>query len=121
MNGQLCYFQISLPGHLVSVCGLLPPRLSVHYLSVQPVVALVCPKFSPQPNPEEVATSFDAPLKVFLEGREKQHRSEDYDWQGFRFRVHYFDVKGHVVWGLTAGLLVEAAEAVFGKRARLRI
>jgi hypothetical protein len=31
------------------------------------------------------------------------------------YRVHSFDYQGHVVWGLTAAILIEVAELALGR------
>lgn len=100
----------------VSVLAELPPFLSKGFVSVRPVVARVADTFQPRPNPDEVDECFTVPLASFLDLEGYSYR----DWEfvpGRHIRVHYFRREGRTVWGLTAAMLIRAAEIAFGREA----
>ncbi len=76
--------------------GTLPSVLSIHRLSVTPVVGIVPAACIPalRASPAEVAAIFSAPLRLFLGARGHTHK--DVPWvhgpaPGIRFRLHYFE------------------------------
>ncbi|KDD77070.1 hypothetical protein H632_c27p3 [Helicosporidium sp. ATCC 50920] len=106
----------------VRVLGCLPPLLSKHRLSVRPVLAAIPPDLPFVPNPAEVESVFAAPLSMFVEPPVGCHRHKDHAWEeGFPFRVHFFKHahrgSEYVIWGLTAGILIEAAQIAFARDA----
>ncbi|KAH7296315.1 hypothetical protein KP509_26G018900 [Ceratopteris richardii] len=109
--------EIGLDPSLVKVVTYLEPFLSKHLLRVTPVVALLLDrsKISLTPNKGEVDAVFDAPLEMFL--KKEHHRSEEREWIGFAYRVHYFDYKAsdgrHLIWGLTASILIRCASVIY--------
>jgi 8-oxo-dGTP pyrophosphatase MutT (NUDIX family) len=138
--------ELGLPPASARVVCALPPLLSKHRLSVHPVVAVVRPDFAPKPNPEEVAEAFSMPLSAFLERENHLHydfygdagattsgpssgSGEDGDEQRRRgapaaaappkpkLRMHSFSWGDHVVWGLTAEILVRVARLSLGREA----
>lgn len=101
-------------------------------------------KFNPIPNPGEVEAVFDAPLEMFLKVplvfllsyltyscffsseasllehflvQDENRRSEERDWMGEKYLIHYFDYrtgdKNYMIWGLTAGILIRAASVTY--------
>lgn len=109
------------PRH-VRVLGCLPPFLSPHLLSVTPVVATIDPAALAdlRPNPDEVEDVFSTPLRLFVEpGEAHSHRDIEYH-SGLPYRVHSFHYdepggKPRLIWGLTAGILLDAAERACGR------
>jgi len=105
----------------VDVAVSMPPVLSKHLLSVTPVIATVPADLRFVPSPIEVEHVFSAPLKMFLEaGNGYSHR--DVEWEeGIPYRLHYWEYKykeeSFLVWGLTAGILIVAAEQALGRLA----
>ncbi|KAJ8455255.1 hypothetical protein OPV22_035183 [Ensete ventricosum] len=98
--------EIGLDPSLVTVVALLEPFLSRHLLRVVPVVGILTDKqaFKPKLNANEVETIFDAPLEMFL--KDQNRRSEEREWMGEKFLVHFFNFETgnnkFVIWGLTA-------------------
>ncbi|KVH92049.1 NUDIX hydrolase domain-containing protein [Cynara cardunculus var. scolymus] len=90
---------------------------SLHLLRVIPVIGILSDQnaFTPTPNIAEVDDVFDAPLDMFL--KDENRRSEEREWMGDRYLVHYFDYetggKKYMIWGLTAGILIRAASIVY--------
>ncbi|KAJ7561130.1 hypothetical protein O6H91_03G015100 [Diphasiastrum complanatum] len=109
--------EIGLDPSAAKVVTLLEPFLSKHLLRVTPVVALIPDKhkFTPCLNLAEVDALFDAPLAMFL--KDEHHRSEQREWLGHPYRVHFFDFnfKGqqYLIWGLTAAILIRAACIIY--------
>ncbi|GLT80052.1 hypothetical protein SLA2020_515150 [Shorea laevis] len=109
--------EIGLDPSLVNVVTVLEPFLSKHLLRVIPVVGILSDKkaFKPTPNPAEVEAIFDAPLEMFI--KDENRRSEEREWMGDKYLVHFFDYefddKKYVIWGLTAGVLIRAASVVY--------
>ncbi|CAK9321082.1 unnamed protein product [Citrullus colocynthis] len=108
--------EIGLDPSLVNVVTVLEPFLSKHLLRVVPVIGIMNERnaFSPRPNPAEVDEVFDAPLDMFI--KDENRRSEEREWMGCKYLVHFFDYgtenKKYVIWGLTAGILIRAASIV---------
>jgi 8-oxo-dGTP pyrophosphatase MutT (NUDIX family) len=104
----------------VNVIVSMPPVLSKHLLSVTPVIATVPSDLRFIPSPSEVDHVFSAPLSMFLEaGPGYSHR--DVQWEGLPYRLHYWEYRykdqNFLIWGLTAGILVVAAEQALGRSA----
>ncbi|XP_010538198.1 PREDICTED: nudix hydrolase 15, mitochondrial isoform X2 [Tarenaya hassleriana] len=109
--------EIGLDPSLVDVVTCLEPFLSKHLLRVIPVIGILRDKeaFEPTPNPAEVEAVFDAPLEMFL--KDENRRSEEREWMGEKYLIHFFDYKTgdkeYVIWGLTAGILIRAASVIY--------
>ncbi|XP_019176017.1 PREDICTED: nudix hydrolase 15, mitochondrial-like [Ipomoea nil] len=109
--------EIGLDPSLVNVVTYLEPFLSKHLLRVIPVIGILTNKkeFNPTPNADEVEAVFDAPLEMFL--KDENRRSEEREWMGHNYLLHFFDYeigdKKYLIWGLTAGILIRAASVVY--------
>ncbi|GAB4816681.1 hypothetical protein N2152v2_003727 [Parachlorella kessleri] len=112
--------ELGLEPAAVNVVGRLPCFLSKHKLSVTPIVGLIPSDLHFCPNDSEVDSVFTAPLRMFLEGGPTYY-SKDVEWQeGFQYRLHYWQYshlgQSYLIWGLTAGILILAAERAFGRK-----
>ncbi|VVA92913.1 unnamed protein product [Arabis nemorensis] len=113
--------EIGLDPSLVDVVTSLEPFLSKHLLRVIPVIGILKDRkaFNPTPNPAEVEAVFDAPLEMFL--KDENRRSEEREWLGEKYLIHYFDYrtgdKDYMIWGLTAGILIRAASVTYERPA----
>lgn len=101
--------EVALAPQWVDVLGQLPPYLTGSRYRVTPVVALVRPGFSVQPNPDEVAEVFEVPLAFLM--NPAHHRRHELG-QGSQARqwlsMPYADPDGgaeRFIWGATAGML----------------
>ncbi|KAH7431005.1 hypothetical protein KP509_08G024700 [Ceratopteris richardii] len=109
--------EIGLDSSLVRVVTYLEPFLSKHLLRVTPVMALVPDrsKLSLTPNKGEVDAIFDAPLRMFLKNH--NHRSEERQWMGIPYVMHYFDYETitgrYLIWGMTAAILIRCASVIY--------
>lgn len=111
--------EIGLDPSLVTVVNVLEPFLSKHLLRVVPVIGILTDRqaFKPSANAAEVEAIFDAPLEMFL--KDENRRSEEREWMGVKYLVHYFDYETEtnkfLIWGLTASILIRAASIVYQK------
>ncbi|QDZ23811.1 Nudix hydrolase [Chloropicon primus] len=107
----------------VNLIGCLPPVLSKHGLVVSPVVATLT-KEAPEPRVQtpETEVVFKVPLSIFnRECDRARHRSKLYSWNTTPYTLHFFDYEddagqAHTIWGLTAYILIEVAEIVYGAK-----
>jgi len=109
--------EVGLRREDVRVFGDMDVVLSRHMISVRPIVGEIMNRdFRPVINEDEVAEVFTAPLEMFLEDNGR-HRFDDWAWPNAEraIRVHYFDYKGRVIWGLTAAILIRVASRVYGR------
>ncbi len=90
---------VAVLGHLTPLY--IPPS---RYL-VTPTVGAVPARPAFRPNAQEVAALLELPLPELLDDRRK--RAEDWELGGAVFRVPFYDVGGHAVWGATALMLSE--------------
>ncbi|KAH7682294.1 Peroxisomal NUDIX hydrolase protein [Dioscorea alata] len=109
--------EIGLDPSLITVVTVLEPYISKHLLRVAPVISILTDKqaFKPVLNTDEVEVIFDAPLEMFL--KDENHRSEEREWLGVKYLIHFFDYETKdnkfVIWGLTAFILIRAASVVY--------
>jgi 8-oxo-dGTP pyrophosphatase MutT (NUDIX family) len=102
--------EIGLDPARVRVFGYLPDHLVISGYRVTPVLALVMPPFSIEPNPAEVAQVFEVPAAHFFDRDNHQARLRrvgdeemllfDFPWQGMN------------IWGATAGMLLTLVRMV---------
>ena len=87
--------------------GALPIYRTGSAFIITPVVALVQPGFTLQPNPYEVAAVFEVPLAFLL--NPAHHQRHAVVWEGVRrewFSMPYDDEgTQRFIWGATAGML----------------
>jgi len=91
----------------VEVLGTLPQYITGTQFFITPVVALVRPGFTLQPNPHEVDDVFEVPLDFLMDPL--NHRRHAMAWNG-EVREWYsmpYDDGGRerFIWGATAGML----------------
>jgi 8-oxo-dGTP pyrophosphatase MutT (NUDIX family) len=95
--------ETGLPRMLVEPKGFLDGYLTRTAYQVVPVVALVTPGFSLNPDPVEVADIFEVPLR-FLMGPEN-HLLHSRDWQGKSRSFYAMPYGERYIWGATAGMI----------------
>jgi 8-oxo-dGTP pyrophosphatase MutT (NUDIX family) len=88
----------------VETIGFLDGYLTISGYAVTPVVGLVRPDFSLQPDPLEVAEIFEVPLAFFYEPTNRQIRTRRVADREVGY--YLFEYNQHVIWGATAGILV---------------
>ena len=99
--------ETGLPPSHVEVIGTLPQYVTGTQFYITPVVALVRPGFTLQPNPDEVADVFEVPLDFLMDP--SNHRRHGFEWDGELrewYSMPYQDgATERFIWGATAGML----------------
>ncbi|MEM1285988.1 MAG: CoA pyrophosphatase [Pseudomonadota bacterium] len=95
--------EVALPRQAVDVQGYLPPYLSRTGYRVFPVVGRLDATPVLTPNPGEVETIFQVPLRFLLDPANAQLESRVF--QGKRRYFYLYQFANHAIWGLTAGII----------------
>jgi 8-oxo-dGTP pyrophosphatase MutT (NUDIX family) len=96
--------EVGLPAEHVQVLGCLGVHLTGTGFSVTPVVGFVTERFEPTPDPTEVASVFEVPLRYLLDPGNVAVTYRERLGTRFRtFEIHY---QGQRIWGATAAMLV---------------
>jgi 8-oxo-dGTP pyrophosphatase MutT (NUDIX family) len=104
--------EIGLPRGHVEVAGRLDTWVSGTGFVITPVVGLVRPPEHLVPSPVEVAEIFEVPLAFILDKNNHQQRSREL--RGKRREFWVLPYQHRNIWGATAGMLVNLAEALTG-------
>ena len=99
--------EIGLEPSAVEVMGMGDVYQTGTGYSVQPVVGTIEPGLSLSPNPHEVADLFEVPLDFVLDRR--NHLLREAEWKGRLRRYYVIEYDGRMIWGATAGMLVNLA------------
>ena len=102
--------EIGLPRARVELVGRLNERKTGTGYHVVPVVGLILPPFELTPDPGEVAEVFELPLEFALDSA--NHKFETRVRGGIEQQFYVLPYKDYYIWGLTARLLVNLAEAL---------
>lgn len=92
----------------VEVFGRLDDFLSIHGYRVTPFVGSYPQPYPYRVNPGEIAEVIELPLRKFLQPG--VWHQETWPHRGEQFRVDFYQVDGHQVWGLTAAILRQFLE-----------
>lgn len=95
--------ELGIPPGSVRIAGLLDDLLTPTGFVVTPVVGILERIPTLAPNAAEVADVFRAPLSFFAD--ERNGRSERRNVAGKEYDVWFYDSGGHLVWGVTAGII----------------
>jgi 8-oxo-dGTP pyrophosphatase MutT (NUDIX family) len=97
--------EIGLHRRHIEVMGTLPDYVTGTGYRVTPVVALVKPPFTLQPDANEVAEVFEVPLAFLMSGA--NHRRLSFDLPGGAGRRSFYAMpfERFFIWGATAGML----------------
>lgn len=96
--------EIGLQPAAVDVLGLCDPYRTGTGYEVQPVVGAIPPDLPLSANPHEVAELFEVPLDHALDPR--NHQLREAPWQGRIRRFYAIEWRDRLIWGATAGMLV---------------
>jgi 8-oxo-dGTP pyrophosphatase MutT (NUDIX family) len=107
--------EIGLARAHVDVAGFLDGYLTVSGYAVTPVVALVAPGFKLRLDPLEVAEVFEVPLAFLADPINRQVRQRRLGDRDVSYYV--FEYGPHLIWGATAGMLVNFLDKLAGSRA----
>lgn len=102
--------EIGLDPGRVQVFGYLPDHLVISGYRVTPVLSLVAPPFSIEPNPAEVADVFEVPAAHIFDPRNHKARLRRVGDE----ELLLYDIpwEGHHIWGATAGMLLTLVRMV---------
>lgn len=96
--------EVGVERESIEVLGTLPEYYTTSGYRVTPVVSVVHPPFSVNPNPMEVAEVFEVPLAYLMTGAHYQRRLADIPGVGV-LTVYTVPYEGYMIWGATAGML----------------
>jgi 8-oxo-dGTP pyrophosphatase MutT (NUDIX family) len=96
--------EVGMEASFIEIIGSLPDFFTGTGFRVVPIVALITPGFTLQPDPFEVAEVFEVPLSFLLDPA--HHRRHTVDLPEGR-RRYYYSMPWHdyFIWGATAGML----------------
>ncbi len=97
--------EVGIHPEQVDVVGPLGQVMSKHALQVTPWVGIVPPDIKLIPSPDEIETVFRVPLRFFM--ADQRHHTDAIDFRGKMLYVPAWEYEGHIIWGLTAYVLVE--------------
>lgn len=106
--------EIALARQHVEVLGTLPIYTTGSSFIITPVVGLVTPGFTLQPNPGEVADVFEVPLGYLMNPAHHRRHETEFDgvlrqWLSMPYthpvETASSDAKERYIWGATAGML----------------
>ncbi len=96
--------EIGLASERVEILGRLPDYHTRTGFRVAPVIGLATPPLGLEPDPREVEAVFEVPLAFLLDERNRQRRTREF--HGLSVGFYVYEYQGHVIWGATAGMLV---------------
>lgn len=96
--------EIGLARDRVEILGRLPEYHTRTGFRVVPVIGVVNPPLELTPDPREVESVFEVPLAFLLDERNRERRTREF--QGMTVGFYVYEYQGHVIWGATAGMLV---------------
>lgn len=106
--------EIGLADRHVDLIGRLDLYETTTGYEVTPCVGIVTPPFDLVADPYEVADIFEVPLAFLIDPRNHQRASRD--WQGRQRHFWRMPYEGRNIWGATAGMLIDLAERLGGRR-----
>ena len=105
--------EIGLAENFIEVVGLLDDYETGTGFRVTPVVSFVAEGFTLALDTFEVAEVFEVPLDYLFDPANHQTRSREFNG---RRRIYYvFEYRGRVIWGATAGMLMNLYRRVAGE------
>ena len=96
--------EIGLALERVEILGRLPEYHTRTGFRVTPIIGLIQPPLELTPDPREVESVFEVPLSFLLDPANRQRRTRELQGRSVGFYV--FEYQGHMIWGATAGMLV---------------
>lgn len=100
--------EIGLPPEKVEIIGCLDDYLTRTGFAITPVVGLIQPPFTVDPDPNEVADVFEVPLNFLMDKR--NHRLDQRPFEGHQRKFYAMRYEQRYIWGATAGMLVSFHE-----------
>lgn len=97
--------EIGLLPEQVDILAPLGQVMSKHQLQVTPWVGIIPDQVQLLANPAELDAIFRVPLSFFLQ--DQRHHTDAIHFKGKTHYVPAYEYQGHIIWGLTAYMLVE--------------
>ena len=104
--------EIALDPAMVQPLGRLSDVISLHGIRVTPWVGIIPPGLPLVADPGELDAIFEVPLSHFLD--DQRTHTDVITVDGVAHYVPSYHVDGHVIWGLSAMMLVELLAEGFG-------
>lgn len=104
--------EIGLDPALVEPVGYLDLYLTMSGYRVLPAVGLVQPSYRLELNANEVDDAFEVPLAFLIEPA--NHLLKRWEWRGIARDYYEMPYEGRRIWGVTAGILRNLYERVYG-------
>ena len=104
--------EVGLAPALVEPIGYLDLYLTFSGFRILPTVARVKPDFALTLNPSEVTEAFEVPLEFLMNPANHQRKTRD--WKGIEREYYAMPFENHYIWGITAGILRNLYERVYG-------
>jgi len=104
--------EIGLSRSLIEPIGYLDLYLTFSGFRILPTVARVKPDYSLTLNRSEVADAFEVPLAFLMDPQ--NHALHSRDWKGIVRRYYAMPFDNRYIWGVTAGILRNLYERVYG-------
>jgi 8-oxo-dGTP pyrophosphatase MutT (NUDIX family) len=104
--------EVGLPPVLVEPIGYLDLYLTFSGFRILPTVARVKPEFTLELNPREVVDAFEVPLDFLM--NPDHHQRKTRDWKGVAREYYAMPFGERFIWGITAGILRNLYERVYG-------
>ena len=105
--------ELGLPRAGIEVLGALDTYETRTGFRVSPIVAIVRPPLVLHPDAREVAAVIQVPLAHLLDPA--NHRREEYEAGGRLRRFHAIVYGEHVIWGATAGMIMNLCDCIRAK------
>jgi 8-oxo-dGTP pyrophosphatase MutT (NUDIX family) len=96
--------EIGVPPERVEVLARMPEYLTRTGYRVTPVIGLITPPLELAPDAREVDEVFEVPLDFLLDPANALRRSREIEGRSVGYYV--FEYENRVIWGATAGMLV---------------
>jgi 8-oxo-dGTP pyrophosphatase MutT (NUDIX family) len=104
--------EIGLPRGKIEPIGYLDLYLTFSGFRILPALARVAPGFALTLNPREVTEAFEVPLAFLMSPDNHQRKSRD--WQGIPRDYYAMPFENRYIWGVTAGILRNLYDRVYG-------
>lgn len=105
--------EVGLDPGQVTLAGLSTRYQTLSGFDIVPVVGFVRPPLRLKPNPAEVADVFETPFAFLMDPTNHERRSRETP-DGMRRHFYAMPHDGHLIWGVTAGMLRILYERLYG-------
>jgi 8-oxo-dGTP pyrophosphatase MutT (NUDIX family) len=104
--------EVGLDAALIEPIGYLDLYLTFSGFRILPVLARVVPSYELRINASEVADAFEVPLSFLMSP--DNHKRGSRDWKGVRREYYEMPFGERYIWGVTAGIVRNLYEKIYG-------